>query len=219
MNRKICVVTGTRAEYGAIYWLLRALNEDPEIDLSRWASGPGPGDGGPTGLLLTGQAANTAQNEMTRAQELTNRQVAEAKRGLDNAEARLAEFRTRTSRFCVARSTRSSSSVVRWSTCWIQSQANVRGSRTPSNSLPSRSALTNCNKGWTRRTRSPKGRETINPRPQELSQTIFESRNQLSQLEAKRDQLVKTRPLSAAQPAKITELNAAESEFEHVTTE
>ena len=32
-RRKICVVTATRAEYGLLYWLLRLLRDDPEVDL------------------------------------------------------------------------------------------------------------------------------------------------------------------------------------------
>lgn len=31
MKRKICVVTGTRAEYGLLYWLMKALQADPQI--------------------------------------------------------------------------------------------------------------------------------------------------------------------------------------------
>ena len=33
LARKVCVVTGSRAEYGLLYWLLRAINEDPDLDL------------------------------------------------------------------------------------------------------------------------------------------------------------------------------------------
>ena len=32
-KRKICVVTGTRAEYGLLYWLMRELKSDQEIKL------------------------------------------------------------------------------------------------------------------------------------------------------------------------------------------
>ncbi len=32
-RRKICVVTGTRAEYGLMYWLLKAINNDPDLEL------------------------------------------------------------------------------------------------------------------------------------------------------------------------------------------
>ena len=32
-KRKICVVTGTRAEYGLFYWTLKELQEDPDIEL------------------------------------------------------------------------------------------------------------------------------------------------------------------------------------------
>ncbi len=31
MKRKICVVTGTRAEYGLLYWLMKALQNDSQI--------------------------------------------------------------------------------------------------------------------------------------------------------------------------------------------
>lgn len=37
--RKICVVTATRAEYGLLYWLLRELQSDPEIDLQLVVTG------------------------------------------------------------------------------------------------------------------------------------------------------------------------------------
>ncbi|QNF33807.1 UDP-N-acetylglucosamine 2-epimerase (hydrolyzing) [Adhaeribacter swui] len=33
MKRKIAVITGTRAEYGLLYWTLKALKEDDEIEL------------------------------------------------------------------------------------------------------------------------------------------------------------------------------------------
>src|SRR3990167_6101165 len=33
MNRKICVVTGTRAEYGLLYWLIKAVQEELSLDL------------------------------------------------------------------------------------------------------------------------------------------------------------------------------------------
>src|SRR4051812_12943121 len=31
--KRICVVSGSRADYGLLYWLLRDLNEDPAIEL------------------------------------------------------------------------------------------------------------------------------------------------------------------------------------------
>jgi UDP-hydrolysing UDP-N-acetyl-D-glucosamine 2-epimerase len=37
--RKICVVTGTRAEYGLLYWLMREIQEDPELELQIIATG------------------------------------------------------------------------------------------------------------------------------------------------------------------------------------
>ena len=33
MKGRVCVVTGTRAEYGLLYWLLRLLKEAPDFDL------------------------------------------------------------------------------------------------------------------------------------------------------------------------------------------
>ncbi|QSW87449.1 UDP-N-acetylglucosamine 2-epimerase (hydrolyzing) [Flavobacterium endoglycinae] len=37
--RKICVITGTRAEYGLLYWTIKALNNDKDIDLSICVTG------------------------------------------------------------------------------------------------------------------------------------------------------------------------------------
>lgn len=37
--KKVCVVTGTRAEYGLLYWLIKELNEDKDIDLQLVATG------------------------------------------------------------------------------------------------------------------------------------------------------------------------------------
>jgi GDP/UDP-N,N'-diacetylbacillosamine 2-epimerase (hydrolysing) len=37
--RKICVITGTRAEYGLLYWTMKALDEDPIINLSICVTG------------------------------------------------------------------------------------------------------------------------------------------------------------------------------------
>ena len=39
MKRKIAVFTGTRAEYGLLYWLIKALDSDSNIDLSLIVSG------------------------------------------------------------------------------------------------------------------------------------------------------------------------------------
>ena len=33
MARRICVVTGTRAEYGLLYWLMQAIKQDPKLEL------------------------------------------------------------------------------------------------------------------------------------------------------------------------------------------
>ncbi|AOV08505.1 UDP-N-acetylglucosamine 2-epimerase [Sporosarcina ureilytica] len=39
MRRKICVVTGTRAEYGLLYWLMKKIKEDEELDLQLVVTG------------------------------------------------------------------------------------------------------------------------------------------------------------------------------------
>lgn len=39
MKRKICVVTGTRAEFGLMYWLLKSLQEDETFDLQLIVTG------------------------------------------------------------------------------------------------------------------------------------------------------------------------------------
>lgn len=38
-KRKICVVTGTRAEYGLLYWLMREIQADDELELQIIATG------------------------------------------------------------------------------------------------------------------------------------------------------------------------------------
>lgn len=38
-KRKICIVTGTRAEYGIIYWLMKAIKEDPDLQLQLIVTG------------------------------------------------------------------------------------------------------------------------------------------------------------------------------------
>lgn len=37
--KKICIVTGTRAEYGLLYWLIKGVNDDPELDLQLLVTG------------------------------------------------------------------------------------------------------------------------------------------------------------------------------------
>lgn len=37
--KKICIVTGTRAEYGLLYWLIKGVHEDPELDLQLLVTG------------------------------------------------------------------------------------------------------------------------------------------------------------------------------------
>lgn len=39
MSRKICVVTGTRAEYGLLYWLMKEIQGDPDLQLQLVATG------------------------------------------------------------------------------------------------------------------------------------------------------------------------------------
>jgi len=39
MKRKICVVTGTRAEYGLLYWLMKEIETDNELELQIIATG------------------------------------------------------------------------------------------------------------------------------------------------------------------------------------
>jgi len=39
MGTKVCVVTGSRAEYGILYWLIRELADDPAVDLQLVATG------------------------------------------------------------------------------------------------------------------------------------------------------------------------------------
>lgn len=38
-KRKICVVTGTRAEYGLLYWLMKEIQADPDLELQIIATG------------------------------------------------------------------------------------------------------------------------------------------------------------------------------------
>lgn len=37
--RKICVVTGTRAEYGLLYWLMKGIEQDPDLQLQLIVTG------------------------------------------------------------------------------------------------------------------------------------------------------------------------------------
>lgn len=39
VKRKICVVTGTRAEYGLLYWLMKEIQEDPDLELQLVVTG------------------------------------------------------------------------------------------------------------------------------------------------------------------------------------
>ena len=38
-KRKICVVTGARAEYGLLYWIMKSINDDPKLELQIIATG------------------------------------------------------------------------------------------------------------------------------------------------------------------------------------
>lgn len=38
-KRKICVVTGTRAEYGLLFWLMKEIQQDPDLELQIIATG------------------------------------------------------------------------------------------------------------------------------------------------------------------------------------
>lgn len=51
MKRKICVVTGTRAEYGVLYWLIKGIKEDNELVLQLCV----------TGMHLSPEFGNTYQ--------------------------------------------------------------------------------------------------------------------------------------------------------------
>lgn len=39
MKRKICVVTGSRAEYGLLFWLMKGIQEDPQFELQLAVTG------------------------------------------------------------------------------------------------------------------------------------------------------------------------------------
>lgn len=39
LKRKICVVTGTRADYGLLYWLMKEIKDDPDLELQLVATG------------------------------------------------------------------------------------------------------------------------------------------------------------------------------------
>ena len=38
-ERKVCVVTGTRAEYGLLYWLMKEIVEDKDLELQLIVTG------------------------------------------------------------------------------------------------------------------------------------------------------------------------------------
>jgi UDP-N-acetylglucosamine 2-epimerase len=37
--RKVCIISGTRAEYGLLYWLMKEIQEDPDLELQIIATG------------------------------------------------------------------------------------------------------------------------------------------------------------------------------------
>ena len=37
--RKICVITGTRAEYGLLYWVMKSIERQPELNLQLIVTG------------------------------------------------------------------------------------------------------------------------------------------------------------------------------------
>lgn len=39
MKRKICIITGSRAEYGLLYWLMKEIQSDPDLELQIIATG------------------------------------------------------------------------------------------------------------------------------------------------------------------------------------
>jgi GDP/UDP-N,N'-diacetylbacillosamine 2-epimerase (hydrolysing) len=39
LKRKICIVTGTRAEYGLLYWIIKGVHEDPNLQLQLIVTG------------------------------------------------------------------------------------------------------------------------------------------------------------------------------------
>ena len=39
MLKKICIVTGSRAEYGLLYWLMKGIQEEHDLDLHIIATG------------------------------------------------------------------------------------------------------------------------------------------------------------------------------------
>ena len=39
MKKTVCVVTGTRAEYGLLYWLMKEIQEDPDLELQVLVTG------------------------------------------------------------------------------------------------------------------------------------------------------------------------------------
>ena len=38
-KRKVCVITGTRAEYGLLYWLIKEIESDQELTLQLLVTG------------------------------------------------------------------------------------------------------------------------------------------------------------------------------------
>ena len=38
-QRKICVITGSRAEYGLLYWIIKCIHNDPDLELQLVVTG------------------------------------------------------------------------------------------------------------------------------------------------------------------------------------
>ena len=51
IKRKICVVTGSRAEYGLLYWLMKKIDADKNLELQTIV----------TGMHLSEEFGNTYQ--------------------------------------------------------------------------------------------------------------------------------------------------------------
>jgi len=39
MTRTVCFITGSRAEYGLLYWLMKGIKDAPDLDLQVVATG------------------------------------------------------------------------------------------------------------------------------------------------------------------------------------
>ena len=39
MKKKICIVTGSRADYGQLHWLMKSIENEPDMELQIIATG------------------------------------------------------------------------------------------------------------------------------------------------------------------------------------